>query len=175
MDMVVEVAVHHLYYLHGGDNVPRYVGITSDPRGRLQSHWRTMSRPPSRKDEWITELDRCPDMVIMVSTADRAIVENWESHFIESAAGLGLDLLNDAKPNGRTLIGQPFDGPHVDSAEAARIVGITPTQIRRYCSFGRLRFHASGGRLKIHFGDVMHLRDNRRPVGRPISTIKSAE
>lgn len=159
--------MHHLYYLHAGDNLPRYVGITSDPRGRLQAHWRTMSRPPSRKDEWITELDRCPSMTIMVSSVDRGVVENWESHFIESADKLGLALLNDATPLGRSLVGEPFEGPHVDSAEAARIVGITATQIRRYCSFGRVRFHAANGRLKIHLDDVLHLRDNRRPVGRP--------
>lgn len=167
--------MHHLYYLHGGDNVPRYVGITSQPRDRLQAHWKTMSRPPSRKDEWISALGRCPDMVVMLSCADRGVVENWESHFIESAPDLGLDLLNDAKPRGRSLIGEPFEGPHVDSAEAARIVGITSTQIRRYCSFGRLRFHAANGHLKIHLDDVMHLRDNRRPAGRPRSTIKNAD
>lgn len=101
---------YYLYVLVEPEvNIPKYIGITNNPKERLLKHLEDKSI--TKKTKWIKSLregGKLPKMVIIKTTNDVQQVIDWEIKAIAQSEGK-YDLTNSTKGGEYYGIGSPID------------------------------------------------------------------
>lgn len=103
------ILTRYLYFIHRGDGVPVYVGLTTQPKIRLKDH----------RSSWRFRGGRA-DMHILNATDDESLMLRWERWTLAMLRAAGFELANASNGGdpGRPIVRSYFDAPRTRTSAA---------------------------------------------------------
>lgn len=99
---------YSLYYLKCPiENIPRYIGITDNPKRRLKKHLNDKKHKNYHKDNWIKKLQEnnlLPEMVILLECDSRETINRLEIKLISEARKLYGDKITNISDGGDGIV-----------------------------------------------------------------------